>query len=139
MGTNTTSRSTYRINLGVEDKSIFHLTLHLNVIHTSWYSKPFSPPPLLPQAPVASLGVLISWACSLMVAVSFLPALQGMGIGGIFMIFGVFTVLGLTLVATTAVRLSWGKRGTYEFRFTDSDMNDPDPLGMDVYINHQPP
>ena len=74
------------------------------IIFCSLFALPTFPPILHTfQAPVASLGVLVSWACSLLVAVSFLPALQGLGIGGVFMIFGVFTVLGLTLVATTAV------------------------------------
>jgi hypothetical protein len=58
----------------------------------------------MPQANVLSLGIILGWVSSLLVAVSFLPALEGMGIGGIFMIFGVFTVLALTLVIMTMVR-----------------------------------
>ncbi|GAX76529.1 hypothetical protein CEUSTIGMA_g3975.t1 [Chlamydomonas eustigma] len=54
--------------------------------------------PLKIKAHVSSLGVILGWTCSLLVAVSFLPALEGIGIGGIFMIFGVFSVLALTLV-----------------------------------------
>jgi len=52
--------------------------------------------------------VILGWACSLLVAISFLTALQGMGIGGIFMIFGVFSVVALTVVVMIAVR--WGAR-----------------------------
>lgn len=47
--------------------------------------------------------MILGWSCSLLVAVSFLTALQGLGIGGIFMVFGVFSVIALTMVIMIAV------------------------------------